>query len=69
VRRPGSKDHKESFQLFGCFRDLKQQLFGIFRGLKYGRTILEFSGGLKQPKFNKAKTSMRAEVFNRKLAY
>jgi hypothetical protein len=27
--------HKQSLELFGCFRGLKQHLFGVFRGLKY----------------------------------
>ena len=42
----GGPPHKESLELFGCFRGLKQHLFGVFRGLKYGRTFLEFSGAL-----------------------
>ena len=45
------QEHKESLELFGCFRGLKQHLFGVFRGLKYGRTFLEFSGALNSQKF------------------
>jgi hypothetical protein len=43
-RRP--INHKESLELFGCFRGLKHHLFSIFRGLKYGRTFLEFPAAL-----------------------
>ena len=45
------KFHKESLELFGCFRGLKQHLSGVFRGLKYGRTFLEFSGALNSSNY------------------
>ena len=36
--------HKESLELFGYFRGLKQHLFGVFRGLKYGEPFWSFQG-------------------------